>query len=97
MDQIERDRDRVKREEGALDLTSSDSFLQDLHFIPAFWNFSSTSSFPQWPSRPSSSGCVNANAQVSARVSVAAIMTALLENYRWTTRELAQEVKVLAV
>ena len=50
-----------------------------------------------WLSRPSSSGCVDANTQVSALVSVAAIMTALLENYRWTTGELAQEVKVLAV
>ena len=40
---------------------------------------------------------MDANAQVSTLVSVAAIMTALLENYKWTTGELAQEVKVLAV
>lgn len=95
MDQIERDRERVKREEGALDFTASHSFLQDLHFIPAFWKFSSPRSFPQWLSRPSSSGCVDANTQVSALASGTAIMTALLENYRSTTREWLRKWRIL--
>lgn len=96
MDQIEREREEGR---GSSWLHFFSFFPSRPSFYPCLLEFLFTQilPWPQWPSRPSSSGCVDADTQVSALVSGAAIMTALLENYRGTTGELAQEVKVLAV